>query len=157
MILIIAFVISIIVLLLHWGAGNYVGADVRDAYVDFYFAWTKKLTKFQWVAILAVVLGVGFLVENAGTQNMVKEQPKKYHPSEEEAYFIAKEFAKNTLGSASFGWAHDGLTDYGDGSFHVTGVADIPGRRFRWTIEIQYNGGEWNDINNWTNKGFFYE
>lgn len=71
------------------------------------------------------------------------------------AYVIAKQFAKAHLGNVDFGIADDGFEDMADNNYMVTGVADMPNTHFRWTIDLQYKGGDWSKKNNWIEKSWF--
>lgn len=70
------------------------------------------------------------------------------------AYVIARQFAKQHLGDVSFGYADDGFEEMGDNNYIITGVADMPGKQFRWTVDLLYKGGEWSDKANWIEKNW---
>ena len=72
-------------------------------------------------------------------------------------YQIAKQFAKGHLGDADYGMGDDGFEDMEGGEYYVTGIADLPGKRVRWTVQLQYNGGEWQYRDNWTEKGWYVQ
>lgn len=119
----------------------------------------NKNKRIMWGIGILLVLGI---IGNTMKPTEATETPttptetttKTKYPDRTQAYVIAKQFAQRKLGSADFGWGDDGFQDYGNGNYMVTGVADIPGKRYRWTVEIQYNGGEWSAIDNWTLKGY---
>lgn len=107
------------------------------------------------IGALAIIGAIGQAIE--GKKEAEKETTKKptvKKPTRIEAYVIAKQFAKEHLGSADYGFGDDGFTDYGDGTYHVSGIADIPGKRIRWTIELQYKGGDAYYKSNWLEKGW---
>ncbi len=152
--MIIALIISA---LIYIGVGYFVGQGVRDMYVNILFGWAKKMPTYQWLLIVAVVFMTGWFITNAGNLEIPdKMEAAKVKPGETETYIIAKQFARDQFGSADLGWVNNGFTDYGDGTYHVSGVADVPGKRYYWTIELRFNGGEWTEKGNWTNKGFEY-
>lgn len=124
-----------------------------------YYTMENKNKRIMWIVGIVVVLGlIGSTMKNeepTDTPTIATEAVKEtQYPDRTQAYVIAKQFAQRKLGSADFGWGDDGFQDYGNGNYMVTGVADIPGKRYRWTVEIQYNGGDWSTIDNWTLKGY---
>lgn len=134
--------------------------------------FTVEAKKHPWITAIIVFLIIGtvmdfFIKSNNNTEvasisdtiinipQPVTKQTTKPLIDRTDAYVIAKQFAKTHLGSADYGWGDDGFEDNGDGTYYVTGVADIPGQHIRWTVELKYNGGDKWDIRNWHENGWF--
>lgn len=118
----------------------------------------KTKTIIAIVALLAIAGFIGQAIEGKKEEPKMNEvKLKSNSPSRIEAYIIAKQFAKEHLGSADYGVGDNGFTDYGDSTYHVSGVADIPGKRIRWTVELKYKGGDVYYKDNWMEKGWIAE
>lgn len=73
-----------------------------------------------------------------------------------EAQIMAEDFVKNSLKSPSTAdFSNASTQDIGDKTFIVSGNVDAENSfgamlRNTYRVKLKYNGGEWEDSNNWT-------
>lgn len=118
----------------------------------------KKSTKII-IGVIAILAIAGFVGKAINGEPLIRQSetaatsaaPSK--PSRTNAYIIAKQFAKEHLGSANIGAVDAGFEEH-DGFYYVSGMADWNNRQMKWTVEMVYKSGDPYEKSSWEKKGW---